>query len=354
VVHGVRGNAEHSALREMVAGNLNTRSGRHETRQTLARSAVDAESLLDAVVEVLEILDLLERRHVVGGQSLVELVLQFLRGVRAHEHVEKEGAGGVGSGVGAGDELGESFGGEFGAAEFVAVLVFAFHETGQQVHAIDLATFGGFETLVHASDGDASEVLHGCYALVEERIREVFGVRLDPWDDANGVGDLSTTVKNLNSRSVSRRGVWARSHFSNVFSSLKHAKRGTKSKITDDVECNVVEPVQAVHTVVAVASLLAELVPLGGEHLEVVVHILLKLTNALRAKGVRDGLALASVLGAVSCVEETALDRHKSVIVLTLTLLACSDHDCQCGVSIRFEESSSVAVDDGNGIRVGD
>jgi hypothetical protein len=327
MVHSVCGDAEHSALWEMVAGNLNTRSGRYEAGQTLAGSAVDAESLLDTVVEVLKVLDLLEYRHVVGRQGLVELGLQFLDGVWAHEHMEEEGAGGVGSGVGAGDELGEGLGGEFVAAEFVAAFVFAFHKAGKEVHAVDLATFGGFETLVHTSDGDAGEVLYGCYTLVEERIREVFGVWLDPRNDSNGVGNLSTAVENLDSRSVSRRRIRARSHFSNVFASLKHAKGSTESKITDDIECNVVEPVQAVHAVVAAAGLLAELVPLGGEHLEVVVHVLLELANALSAEGVRDGLALASVLGTVSCVEETALDRHESVIVFTFATSACGLHD---------------------------
>lgn len=68
--------------------------------------------------------------------------------------------------------------------------------------------------------------------------------------------------------------------------------------------------------------MLAELVPLGGEHFQVVVDILLELTNALRAESVRDGLALASVLGTVSGVEEAALNRHESVIVLAFGIVS--------------------------------
>jgi hypothetical protein len=162
--------------------------------------------------------------------------------------------------------------------------------------------------LVDTSDGDTSEVLNSCHTLGEERIRKVFGVRLDPRDDANSVGDLSTAVENLNGRSVGRRSVRACPNFCDIFASLEHAERSTESKISNDIESDVVEPVQAVHAVEAAASLLAELVPLGGEHLEVVVHVLLKLTNALGTESVRDSLALASVLSTISGVEETTLN----------------------------------------------
>ena len=83
------------------------------------------------------------------------------------------------------------------------------------------------------------------------------------------------------------------------------------------------------------------------------MHVLLELANALGAEGVRDGLALASVLGTVSCVEETALNRHESIIVLTFALSAYGVHEVY-KYHIRFEEASSVAVDDRDSIRVGD
>lgn len=71
---------------------------------------------------------------------------------------------------------------------------------------------------------------------------------------------------------------------------------------------HVVKPVQAVKTVEAAIGLLAELVPLGGKHLEVVVDVLLELANALGAESVRDGLALAGVFGTISGVEEATLN----------------------------------------------
>jgi hypothetical protein len=99
VVHSVSRNTQHGALREVVACNLHAWSRRNNTRQTLARSAVDAEGFLDAHVEVRQVLDLLVGRDVVGRQGLVELGLQFLDALRVHEHVEEQGARGVGGGV---------------------------------------------------------------------------------------------------------------------------------------------------------------------------------------------------------------------------------------------------------------
>lgn len=236
VVHGVCGYTEYGALGEVVAGNFDTGSGRDKTRQTLTGSAVDAESFLDTHVEVLEVLDLLVLWDVVGGKSFVEFGLEFLDGLRAHEHVEEESARGVGGGIGAGDELGKSLSSEFGTAELVAVLVLALHKTGEQVNTVDLASFSGFQTLVDTGDSDTSEVLDSFHTLGEERVREVFGVGLDPGNDTNGVGNLSSAVENLNGRSVGRGRIRACPDLSNIFSSLEHTEGSTESKIANDIE----------------------------------------------------------------------------------------------------------------------
>ena len=302
----------------MVACDLNAWSGRHNTRQTLAGSAVDPEGFLDAHVEVGQILDLLVGRDVVGRQRLVELGLQFLDAFRVHEHVEEQGAGGVGSGVRARDQLGEGFGREFCAAEFLAVFVLAFHEAGEQVDAVDLAALGGFEAGVNAGDGDSGEVLDCFDALCEEGVHEVFGVGLDPRNAADGVGDFASAVEDFDGRGVGWGSVGVCPDFCDVLAALEHAEGGAEGQVADDVEGNVVEPVQAVHAVEAAAGLLAELVPLRGEHLEVVVHVLFELADALGAEGVGDGLALAGVLCAVSGVEQTTLDGDEGIVVVTV------------------------------------
>lgn len=317
VVHGVGGNAENSTLREVVTSKLDTGSWGNDTWETLARRAVDTESLLDDHVEVGKVLDLLVDRDIVGRQGLVELSLQFLDALRVHQHVEEESAGGVGSRVRSSNQLSESFGCKFSATEFVAVLILAFHEASEQVDTVDLASLRGFQTLVDASNGNAGKILNSLDTLGEEWVREIFGVWLDLGNATDSVGDLASAVENFNGRSVGRRGVRRSSHFCNVFAVLEHTKGSAESQITDDVECDVVEPVQAVHPVEAAVYLFAELVPLLNKHLQIVVHVLLELTNALRTECVRDSLALASVLSTVPGVEKTALDRHKSIVVVT-------------------------------------
>lgn len=111
---------------------------------------------------------------------------------------------------------------------------------------------------------------------------------------------------------------------------------------TDDVECEVVVPRQAVvpytalTTVPAALSLaagkalgaaLAERVPLPEELGEVLADVGLELEHALLRKYVRDDLALARVLRARAGAEEAALDGH------------------ECVVEVGFERSGTVSVD---------
>lgn len=101
-----------------------------------------------------------------------------------------------------------------------------------------------------------------------------------------------------------------------VFSLFQHAEGGAECQVTDHVESQVVEPVQAVDLGVATVGVVGERVPLLDEEFEVLVHVDFELGDALGGEGVGDGLALSGVLYSVSCVEETALDGDKGIVVV--------------------------------------
>ncbi|CAG8505958.1 6179_t:CDS:2, partial [Scutellospora calospora] len=279
----------------------------------------------------------------VDAKGFLDAHVEFLDARRVHEHVEEQGAGGVGGGVGAGDQLGEGLGGEFGAAEFLTLLVFAFHEAGEEVDTVDLASLGGLEAHVDTGNGDTGEVLDGFNALGEEWVHEVLGVWLDPGNAANGVGDLTSAVEHFNGWSIGWWSVGGCPDFCEILSILEHTEGSAERQISNDVERNVVEPVQAVHAVESAAGLLAELVPLCRQHLKVVVHVLFELADALGAECVRNGLALADHAG--------WRRRHRSSpcsMMISLRRESLEDID------IRFKETSSMAIDYGDRIRVCD
>lgn len=70
-------------------------------------------------------------------------------------------------------------------------------------------------------------------------------------------------------------------------------------------------------------GIVGQRIPLANEDLEILVHIRLELPNALGREGVRDGLALTSVLGAVPRIEEAAIDAHKGIIVFAVPGQPC-------------------------------
>nr|GFD58426.1 hypothetical protein [Tanacetum cinerariifolium] len=83
----------------------------------------------------------------------------------------------------------------------------------------------------------------------------------------------------------------------------------------DDVKGDIVEPVQRIKLgVLPSACLLIDPVPALRQQLEVVVNVLLKLADGLGTERVRDRLALAGMLGAISRVEEASLDGDKGVV----------------------------------------
>ena len=69
-----------------------------------------------------------------------------------------------------------------------------------------------------------------------------------------------------------------------------------------------------------VPLLVGDTFPLLDEEPEVGMDVLFELADGLCAEGVGDGLALASMLSAIAGVEETAADRDKGIVVLSIEI----------------------------------
>jgi hypothetical protein len=101
---------------------------------------------------------------------------------------------------------------------------------------------------------------------------------------------------------------------------LEHAEGGPKRQIPNDIEGQVIEPVQGVDAGIAGLGVLlgfTDVVPARHEHVEVGVDVLLELADGFRAEGVADDLAFAGVFGAVAGVEEASLDADEGVVEFT-------------------------------------
>lgn len=184
--------------------------------------------------------------------------------------------------------------------------------------------------------GDSRKIGNGLHAFAEEWIGQVLGEELDGGPASDGIGDFTSPVEDFDGRRVGRWSIRRELDLGDIGALFEHAKRCTKGQVANNVECDVVEPLESVEFgVLALAGLLVDLVPSLGQQLEVVVHVLLELANRLGAEGVGDGLALAGVFMSISGVEQAALDGNKGIVVF------------------RLEEAGAVAVDDGNGIGIG-
>ena len=75
---------------------------------------------------------------------------------------------------------------------------------------------------------------------------------------------------------------------------------------------------QTIHLFPPSTSLLRQPIPLLHQLLQIVCHILLKMTNALCAESMRDGFSLPSVFGAITGVEETTLNGDEGVVVVAV------------------------------------
>lgn len=130
---GIAGDGENIAGAESVTGDVD-RSGAlgDLTGQTHGGGAVNTHGFPDDPLQVFNILDHSVSGNVdIGGNGVVQGLLQFGDHTGGTEAPVQNSAGGVRGGVGAGDQLGEGLSGKFLAAEFVTVAVLSFHETSE-------------------------------------------------------------------------------------------------------------------------------------------------------------------------------------------------------------------------------
>lgn len=203
------------------------------------------------------------------------------------------------------------------------MLVASLHQPRQQVDARVLGHDLGLEALGDARDRDARQVLDRLEPVAEEAVGQVLAPGDQGGQAAQRGRHLAAAVEDLDGGGVDGRRVGRLPHFRNIFTLGEHAKGGAKGEITDHVKGQVVEPVQGVDGGVAGARVglgVGDAVPLGAEQLEVGVDVLLELADRLGAEGVRDGLALARVLGAVARVEEAAADGDEGVVVFPVSV----------------------------------
>ena len=156
----------------------------------------------------------------------------------------------------------------------------------------------------------------------EEGVGEVFGVGFQLGQAAEGGGDLAAAVEDLDGGRVFWVGGRCHADLGFVAALFEHAEGGAKGEVADDVEGEVVEPVQSVDGGVAAGGGVAggglgELGPLGAEELEVGVDVLFELTDIFGGEGMTDDFAFAGVFGPVARVEEAASDRDECVVEFT-------------------------------------
>lgn len=258
------------------------------------------------------------------GEGFVQGLVELGENVRGGHAPVEDGTGGVGGGVRAGDQLGEGLGGQFGAFKLVTVSVLALHKAGKQIHTGVVGHNLRLETLVDTGNGDTGKVLNGLQTFGEEAVRDVLGEGDERGHAAQGSGHLSTTVQNFDSGDILGRVLGVQTHLGNILALLEHAEGSSESQVADDIERQVVEPVEGVDAYIAslgVTLKVGQTVPLLHELLNVAVDILLKLANGLGTESVGNGLALAGVLDAVTGVEQATADRDKGIVEVPGILL---------------------------------
>ena len=233
-----------------------------------------------------------------------------------HTPVE-DGTGGVGGGVGASNQLSQGLGGQFGAFKLVTVFVLALHKAGEQIHTGVVGHNLGLQTLVDTGDGDTSKVLDSLQTFVEEAVRDVLGEGDEGRHAAKGGRYLATTVQNFDSGDILGRVLRVQTHLSNILSLLEHAEGSTESQVADDIEGQVVEPVEGIQANISglgVSLEVGQTVPLLHKLLDIAMDILLELANGLGTESVGNGLAFAGVLSTVTGVEQATADRDEGIV----------------------------------------
>ena len=139
-------------------------------------------------------------------------------------------------------------------------------------------------------------------------------------ETAQCAADFAAAVEDLDGRREGHGAVGGFADLGDVAAVFEHAEGGAEGEVADDVEGEVIEPVEGVDGGVAGGGVLlgfGQVGPFGDEHVEVGVDVLLELADGFRGEGVRDDLPFAGVFGAVAGVEETALDADECVVVFT-------------------------------------
>lgn len=103
-----------------------------------------------------------------------------------------------------------------------------------------------------------------------------------------------------------------------------------------------------------VFAVLGQVGPFASEQLEIAVDVLLELADGFGAEGVGDDLALASMFGSVTGVEETSSDRDEGVIVVTEIELESCCKKWTLELGLPLQKSIAMSIDGLNGIDVGD
>ena len=253
----------------------------------------------------------------IRGNGLVQDFMELGDDTWSTQNPVENGTGSIGSSIGAGDELGKSLSSELLTAELLSVGVTALHQAGKKVNTGVVGHDLGLETLIDTGDRNTSQSLNSLETIREELIGNVLSERLQGRQTTQGGGHLATAVQNLDSGNVGRRSVRRLAHLGDILALLEHTERSAESQVTNDVESQVVEPVQGVDGGIAGLGVLLgirDLVPLLGEQLDVGVNVLLELTDRLGREGVGDRLTLAGVLGTVTSIEQTATDGNEGVI----------------------------------------
>ena len=261
------------------------------------------------------------------GDRSIQSLLQLRDNTRGTQTPVEDSTEGVGSSVRSSDELSQSLSGELLTTQLVTSVVLSFHQTSEQIDTGVVGHDLRLDTLVDTRDGNTSQVLNSFETLLEETVGNPLGIRDQSGHGTKGSRDLTTTVQNLNSLDVGRRVIGVLAHLSNIPTLLEHTKRSTEGQVTNDIESQVVEPVQSVdrsETRLGVALEFTDAVPLLDEDLSIDVNVLLELADGFGAEGVRDGLSLAGVFFTVPGVEETTTDGDEGIVEVTIVLLAIS------------------------------
>jgi hypothetical protein len=131
--------------------------------------------------------------------------------------------------------------------------------------------------------------------------------------------DFASPIQHVDSRCITNLLLAQPPHLGNILPLLQHTKRLPKRQIADNIEGQVIKPMQGIHAVeLPFGNRSSALVPLLLELLKVVVDILFKLADGFSREGMRDSFAFPRMFSAVTRIEKAAADRDEGVVVLAV------------------------------------